>query len=234
MAEHNDQQKDRNDYEYIEPITVAVDCIIFGFNGQDLELLMIPRGFEPEMGRWSLMGGFIQRKESVDDAARRVLHKLTGLEDIYMEQLSVFGAVHRDPGDRVISITYFALIRKDSYDKALVDAYKARWFSLNMLPALIFDHKEMVEASIKQLRKKVKIEPIGFNLLPKKFTLPQLQVLYEAILGYSLDKRNFRKKIEGLSILKKLNEKQKETSKKGAFLYTFDENYKEQEGGFNI
>ena len=210
-------------YENLDLMPVAVDCIIFGFNENALELLLIHRGFEPERGKWSLMGGFVEDDEDVDAAASRVLGELTGLEDIYMDQVSAFGKANRDPGGRVVSIVYYALIRKDHYDQALVDKHNAQWFPLDNLPEMIFDHHEMTQKALSTLQRKLKTEPVGFNLLPEKFTLPQFQTLYEAILGESLDKRNFRKKLLGLDILVKLDEKDKSTSKRGAFLYRFDE-----------
>ena len=221
-------------YDNLNLMPLAVDCIIFGFDGEALELLLIHRGFEPERGKWSLMGGFVELAEGLDEAASRILCKLTGLEDIYMEQVSAFGKVDRDPGGRVVSIVYYALIRKDHYNKELVEKHNAQWFPLNNLPAMIFDHKEMAQAALKTLQQKVKIEPIGFNLLPEKFTLPQIQSLYEAILNEPLDKRNFRKKLLALDILVKLEEKDKSTSKRGAFLYRFDEEKYKQAASFGL
>ncbi|MEM6633117.1 MAG: NUDIX domain-containing protein [Bacteroidota bacterium] len=223
-----------NTYNSISCIPVAVDCIIFGFHDNQLELLLIHRGFEPEKGKWSLMGGFVQEEEDLDVAASRVLQQLTGLDDIYMEQVNTFGKVTRDPGGRVISVAYYALIRKATYNKRLVEHNNAQWFSLYDLPEMIFDHLEMVEKAIEKLRQKVKTEPIGFNLLPPKFTLPQLQALYEAILNEPIDKRNFRKKIQSLNILEKLDEKDKAHSKKGAYLFRFQEEAFEENSTFNL
>lgn len=210
-------------YKEVQQITVAVDCLIFGFNQGKLELLLVHRGFEPERDKWSLIGGFVVNDEDLDDAAYRVLKELTGLEDVYMEQVQAFGKADRDPYERVISVTYSALVLKENYDDGLVRSYKARWFPVDALPKLIFDHEEMVEAAIKRLRRRVKTGPVGFNLLPEKFTLPQLQKLYEAILGEKIDKRNFRKKLSSMNFLVRLDEKDKSESKKGAFLYRFDE-----------
>ena len=209
-------------YENLELMPLAVDCIIFGFNDNNLELLLIHRGFEPEKDKWSLMGGFVGKEENLDDAASRVLTTLTGLEGIYMEQVNTFGKVNRDPGGRVVSVAYYALIRKDQYDETLVEKHNAQWFPLSELPEMVFDHKEMAEAALTRLRRKVKTEATGFNLLPEKFTLPQLQALYEAILDEKLDKRNFRKKIAAIDILEKLEEKDKDSSKRGAYFYRFD------------
>lgn len=209
-------------YKSQDKILVAVDCIIFGFDGQQLKALLIKRGFEPEKGKWSLMGGFVNKDESTDAAAIRVLNQLTGMHDIYMEQLQCFSEVDRDKAGRVISIAYFALINIADYSEQLQSEHEARWFPLNKVPLLIFDHKEMVETAKERLQQKVSNHPIGFELLPGKFTLPQLQNLYEAIYESPLDKRNFTRKILSLGILNKLAEKEKETSRKGAFYYVFD------------
>jgi ADP-ribose pyrophosphatase YjhB (NUDIX family) len=209
-------------YKNHDRLLVAVDCIIFGFDGKHLKGLFIKRGFEPQKDKWSLMGGFVNSGESVEDAAQRILDQLTGLTDIYMEQLFCFGNVNRDPGGRVISIAYFALIKIDDYSKELMDTHNARWFELNKVPGLIFDHKQMVKLAWERLQQKVANHPIGFALLPDKFTLPQLQNLYEAVYETPLDKRNFTRKVLSLGILNKLKEKERESSKKGAFYYTFD------------
>jgi ADP-ribose pyrophosphatase YjhB (NUDIX family) len=209
-------------YKNHDRILVAVDCIIFGFDGHQLKALLIKRAFEPEKGKWSLMGGFVGEKESTDEAAQRVLHQLTGMNNVYMEQLYCFSDVKRDTAGRVISIAYFALINIADYSEQLQLEHEARWFSLDKVPPLIFDHKEMVAKAKERLQEKVGNHPIGFELLPGKFTLPQLQNLYEAIYESPLDKRNFTRKILSLGILNKLNEKEKESSRKGAFYYVFD------------
>jgi ADP-ribose pyrophosphatase YjhB (NUDIX family) len=213
---------DINKYKNHDRLLLAVDCIIFGFDGKRLQGLFIKRGFEPEKGKWSLMGGFVGEDEDVDDAASRVLKQLTGLTDIYMEQLHCFGDVKRDTAGRVISIAYFSLINIADYCEQLQDDHEARWFDLEKMPNLIFDHKQMVQKAKERLKDKVATHPIGFALLPEKFTLPQLQSLYEAIYEGPLDKRNFMRKILGLGILNKLDEKDKETSRKGAYYYVFD------------
>lgn len=209
-------------YKNHDRLLVAVDCIIFGFDGSHLKALLVKRGFEPGLGKWSLMGGFVNKDESVDEAASRILNTLTGLSDVYMEQLFCFGAVNRDPGGRVISITFFALIKIDDYSEALMREHNAKWFSLNAVPSLVFDHKHMINLAIERLREKVSNHPIGFALLPHKFTLQQLQALYEAVYERPMDKRNFTRKIHSLNILHKLKEKEKESSRKGAFFYVFD------------
>jgi 8-oxo-dGTP diphosphatase len=209
-------------YRQHSRLLVAVDCIIFGFDGANLNVLVIKRGFQPEKGKWSLMGGFVDKNESTEGAAARVLHQLTGLSDIYMEQVQVFSEVKRDIADRVISVAYFALINIADYSEHLQKDHEAKWFPMKRIPPLIFDHKTMVSKAKTLLREKAANHPLGFELLPLKFTLSQLQTLYEAIYDTALDKRNFTKKIRSLGILKKLDEKEKESSRKGAFYYTFD------------
>ncbi|MEO8568715.1 MAG: NUDIX domain-containing protein [Ginsengibacter sp.] len=210
------------EYKVHDRMLIAVDCIIFGFDGRTLKALLIKRGFEPESGNWSLMGGFVKKDESVEAAAFRVLEVLTGLTNIYLEQLSSFGEVERDPGGRVVSIAYFALIKIDDYSADIMREHNAKWFDIKRIPAMIFDHKKMILMAMDRLQQKVANHPIGFELLPEKFTLPQLQNLYEAIYETTFDKRNFSRKILSLHILKKLAEKEKLLSKKGAFYYTFD------------
>ncbi len=174
------------------------------------------------MGEWSLMGGFVQNNESVDDAAKRVLAELTGLENVYMEQVGTFGAVDRDPGERVISVAYYALININEYDRKLVKKHNAYWVNINELPQLIFDHPEMVAQARELMKQKASSEPIGFNLLPKLFTLSQLQSLYEAIYGEEMDKRNFRKRVAGMDYVEKTDKIDKLGSKRGAALYKFN------------
>ena len=213
-----------SEYKVHDRVLIAVDCIIFGFDGMALKALLIKRGFEPESGNWSLMGGFVKKDESVEDAASRILEVLTGLTDVYLEQLYSFGEANRDPGGRVVSIAYFALIKIDDYSSEVLREHNASWFNIKRIPTVIFDHKKMILMAKAQLRQKVTNHPIGFELLPEKFTLPQLQNLYEAIYETTFDKRNFSRKILSLRILKKLDEKEKLLSKKGAFYYMFDYN----------
>ena len=203
---------------------VSVDCIIFGFDKGSLKLLLLKRNFEPAKGSWSLMGGFVQDGESVDDAAKRVLAELTGLENVYMEQVGTFGEVDRDPGERVISVAYYALININEYDRNLVQQHNAHWAEINEIPPLVFDHPQMVKQARIMLQKKDSSEPIGFNLLPSLFTLFQLQSLYEAIYGEPLDKRNFRKRVADLNYIEKTDKIDKTGSKRGAALYKFNEN----------
>lgn len=201
---------------------VAVDCIVFGFDGQALKVLLIKRDFEPQKGKWSLMGGFVTKREGVDDAANRVLNNLTGLSEIYLEQLQCFGAVDRDTAGRVISVAYYSLIDIANYTEQLSNRYEAKWFDVKSIPTLIFDHQIMVKKALDRLREKIVTHPVGFELLPALFTLPQLQSLYEAICGYSIDKRNFSKKILTMPFLKKLPQKDKRFSKRGAYYYTIN------------
>lgn len=201
---------------------VAVDCIIFGFDGAGLKLLLIHRGFEPEKGKWSIMGGFVKPDENLDQAAARVLEELTGLRKVYLEQLETFGNPGRDPVDRTISITYFALIDIQKYETQINERFHAKWFPVNKIPKLIFDHTDMVELAKTRLRNKAGLYPILFELMPSKFTLPELQNLYEDVYNKNFDKRNFRRKILSSGLLTKHTEKDKNGSKKGAYYYSLN------------
>lgn len=212
-------------YQKQDRLLAAVDCIIFGFDGQKLKLLLIQRAFEPEKNNWSLMGGFIQSNESADEAAVRILKKLTGLEGVYLEQLHTFSEPNRDPIERTISIAYFALIDSNLYEKQISDEYHPEWFPLDQIPDLIFDHKKMVAMAKENLRYKAALHPILFELLPPKFTLPLLQNLFEDVYEASFDKRNFSRKIISTGLLLKQKEKDKENSKKGAFYYRLDKKH---------
>ncbi len=200
---------------------VAVDCSIFGYEEGELKLLLYPRGFEPAQGKWSLMGGFVQEKESVEEAARRVLLQTTGLKDIFLEQASAFSKPDRDAGARVISMTFVALIRIDIHDKDLVRENGAHWWPVTKLPSLIFDHEEIVANALSALQQKASIDLIGKELLPEMFTLMQLRNLYEAIFQKTFDPGNFRKKVLSIGILERLNIKNTNESKKGAYYYQF-------------
>ena len=197
----------------------AVDCIIFGFDGEALKLLLIKRAFDALKGQWSLMGGFIQPTESPDMAANIILLNLTGLKGVYLEQLGAFGEPARDPIERTISVAYFALIDIHQYEKQISEEYHAEWFPVNQLPALIFDHRQMVDTARQKLRYKAALHPILFELLPEKFTLPQLQSLYEAMYETKFDKRNFSRKVLSTGLLVKQEDKDKEGSRRGAFYY---------------
>ena len=227
-----------NFYSNFPKLLVAVDAIIFGFNENEheLKLLVLKRQFPPEKGKWSLMGGFVSPEENLDNAAHRIVSQLTGLDNVYMEQLYTFGDINRDTGGRIISIAYFSLIKINDHDSELVKKHGASWISVSGIPDLIFDHPEMVERALRKLRIRARTQPIGFELLPEKFTIPQLQRLYEAIYQIPFDKRNFRRKLLAMGLLEKLNEKEKETSKKGAFYYQFNQwKYEELiEKGFNF
>ena len=213
---------------------VSVDCIIFGFNEDGLSLLLLKRNFEPAKGEWSLMGGFIQQNESADEAAKRILAELTGLQDVYMEQVYTFGEIHRDPGERVISIAYYALININEYDRELVQQHNAFWVNINELPDLIFDHNEMVEKARAIMKQKASRAPIGFNLLPELFTLTQLQSLYEAIYGEPMDKRNFRKRIAEMGFIEKTDKIDKTGSRRGASLYKFNDKAYQKDPKFKL
>ncbi|HSJ66424.1 MAG TPA: NUDIX domain-containing protein [Anditalea sp.] len=209
-------------------LLVAVDCIIFGFDGNDYKILLIQRGFAPEKEKWSLMGGFVQENESLEQAADRVLKQLTGLENVYLEQLQAFSEPKRDPIERVIAVAYVALIDIHKYEQQINDDFHARWYLLKELPKLIFDHAQMVETALQRLRYKAAFHPILFELLPEKFTLPQLQAMYEGLYDTKIDKRNFSRKVLSTNLLVKEKDKDKSSSKKGAYFYSIDkENYKE-------
>lgn len=201
---------------------VAVDCIIFGFDGQELKLLLVKRHIEPQKGNWSLMGGFVHPDEGFENAAARVLHKLTGLENVYMEQLQAFGAPGRDPIERTVSVAYFSLIDINKYIQQISHEYHAEWFPIKELPEVIFDHATMINMAKEKLRYKAAFHPILFELLPERFTLPQLQSMYEGIYDAALDKRNFSRKILSTNLLVKQKDKEKESSKRGAFYYKLD------------
>ena len=179
-------------YREHSKVWVSVDCIVFGFENNQLKLLIGRRQMDPGRGEWSLYGGFVRDDESLDEAANRVLYSLTGLKEIYMKQVGAFGAVDRDPGERVISVAYCALINVNDYDDKLRQQYELEWVDLDRLPKLYSDHNQMVSKAISLLRRRIKTEPLSFNLLPDLFTLTQLQHVYEAILGAAIDKRNFR------------------------------------------
>ncbi|WP_031425220.1 NUDIX hydrolase [Flavimarina sp. Hel_I_48] len=211
-----------NNYSSEDKILLAVDCIIFGFDENELKILLIKRDFEPEKGKLSLIGGFLKRSENLDDAANRILLTLTGIQNIYMEQLYTFSKVDRDPGERTLSTSYYALINIKEHNEDLNQQFSAQWYGIDEAPALIFDHGEMVDKAIKRLRRRAISKPIGFELLPEKFTMKQLQKLYEAILAEKQDKRNFINKINSLKVLIKLDEKDMTSSRKGSYLYQFD------------
>ncbi len=209
-------------YEYPRP-ALTVDCIIFGLGENSLKVLLIERADEPFKGMWALPGGFVDMDETIDDAARRELEEETGIKGMFMEQLYTFGDVNRDPRGRVVSVAYYALVNLSEYNvQPGSDARRAEWHEVNQLPPLAFDHALIFETALKRLKGKVRYQPIGFELLPEKFALSQLQRVYELILNKELDKRNFRKKILGMGLLIELPERQKGVSHRAAKLYKFD------------
>ena len=223
-------------YQYPRP-ALTVDCVVFGYDAEELKVLLIQRDLEPFAGKWALPGGFVHIDETLDDAARRELHEETGIADLYLEQLYTFGAVNRDPRERVVSVAYYALVELFHHRlAAATDARNAAWFAVDDTPPLAFDHEHILAMAHQRLRGKVRYQPIGFELLPEKFTLTQLQRLYETILGVTLDKRNFRKKILGMELLIELDEVEKDVAHRAARLYQFDEaKYRTlTERGFNF
>jgi len=213
-------------YEEHDKMYVATDCIIFGFDQGSLKLLVFNRRVAPQKGAYSLIGSFVKLRESVTEAAKRVLAEITGLENVFMEELKTYNLADRDPGYRCISVAQYALISIDEHDKELVESHGAEWYDIRELPNLVLDHNDMVNDALKRLRDKASYQPVGFELLPSKFTIPQLQQLYEAIYQKEIDPRNFRKKIMSFDILTRLDEKDKSTSKRGAYLYCFNSKLK--------
>ncbi|MBD8347624.1 MULTISPECIES: NUDIX hydrolase [unclassified Dysgonomonas] len=209
-------------YKDQEKFYVSVDCLILGFKNDKLYLLISKRKFEPLKGQDSLMGGFVRAEESLSETVSRVVFEYTGIQDVFMEQVGAYGEIGRDTGERVVSLAYYALIDIQSFDDQLCKVHDARWEELDKVGDLIFDHNLILNDTIEILRNKAATKPLGFNLLPEKFTLPQLQSLYEAIYQTPLDKRNFRKKILEMDILEKQEDKDKSSSKRGAFYYKFN------------
>lgn len=203
--------------------SITIDCVIFTFDEGNLEVLLIEHAEGISKGKWGLPGGWIKKEESIDNAANRILQDLTGIKDLYLEQLRAFGEPDRFPLDRVITIGYYALVKKDDFDiKAGFTASDAKWYKVSDIGTLIYDHNSIVDYSLERLRNRVKHAPIGFNLLPEKFTLLQLMQLYEEILNIKLDKPNFRRKILKMKLLVSLDEKQTNVSHRAAKLYQFD------------
>lgn len=243
MAFLHTRKTSRTDNETVSEIQkptidgITIDCVIFGFNKGNLEVLLAHHAEGESIGKWGLLGGYLQKEESSDDAAQRILYELTSLDNIYLEQLKAFTAPNRVPRRRIVTIGYYTLVNREDYNvKAGLTLMEATWHKINELPELIFDHQEILQFSLMQLRNRVKQAPIGFNLLPEKFTLLQLMHLYEEILGIELDKSNFRRKILHMKLLVALEEKQQDVSHRAAKLYKFDpEIYKKlTEKGFNF
>jgi 8-oxo-dGTP diphosphatase len=217
-------------------LAVAVDCVVFALDAAGLQVLLVQRGVEPYQGQWAIPGGFVQPHESVDEAARRELREETGLKNVYLEQLYTFGEVERDPRGRVVAVAYYALVRSAEKTRASTDAREAAWFGVRKIPALAFDHQKILGKALERLQGKVRYVPIGFELLPPKFTLSQLQKVYETILERPFDKRNFRKKVLDTGLLVELDEVEQGVPHRAARLYQFDRNrYQElSKGGFNF
>lgn len=223
-------------YDYPRP-AVTADCIIFGFDAGELKVLLIERGIEPYKGKWAIPGGFLRDNESADDCARRELFEETGLENVFMEQLYTFSNPERDPRGHVVTVAYYALVKLSDYTvKAGDDAKNANWFGISKVPGLAFDHDRILRVALNRLRGKIRYQPVGFELLPERFTLPDLQTLYESILEVKIDRRNFRRKIDSTNLLIDHNESVKGVPHKGAKYYSFDKNkYMELvERGFNF
>lgn len=221
-------------YKYPHP-SVTTDCVLFGFDGSNLKVLLVQRGIEPYKGRWAFPGGFLRMDESAEEGALRELREETGLQGAYIKQFHTFSDPKRDPRERVITIAYYALVKLQDVIGG-DDAAQARWFALNEVPSLAFDHDQILRRAEQELRKQIHFEPIGFELLPEKFTMKELQQLYEAILNVKFDRRNFYNKMLHLGILTQLDETVKNSPKKEAFLYRFNpEMYEEMKNkGFRL
>jgi ADP-ribose pyrophosphatase YjhB (NUDIX family) len=221
-------------YEGYTKVLVSVDCIIFGFDEGKLKILIGRRKYNPGRGEWSLYGGFVAADEDVDDAAKRTLYELTGMRYIYMNQVGAFGRVDRDPGERVVSIAYYALINVSEYDEKLRLEHGLEWVDVDNIPQMYSDHNEMVSKAHRLMQDKLKTEPIGFRLLPHLFTLTQLQRLYEVVYGAELDKRNFRKRVKDMDFIEKTELIDKKSSKRGASLYRFNRRIYDEEPNFKM
>ena len=209
-------------YEYPHP-AVTTDCVVFGFDGETLNLLLINRGIEPYKGCWALPGGFMKMNETAEEGALRELQEETGVKDIYIEQLQAFSTVDRDPRERVITITFLAFVRQEKYEViAGDDAAKAQWFPISELPELAFDHKEIITVALDKLRWKMTYEPLAFRLLNKSFTITQLQTVYEVVFDKKFDRRNFHKKMTTTGYLKPTDQLLRSNGRPSQ-LYTFDE-----------
>jgi 8-oxo-dGTP diphosphatase len=221
-------------YKYPHP-AVATDCVIFGFDGMKLKVLLVERGGEPFLGRWAFPGGFMRMEESAEEGAKRELKEETNLTAHYIEQFYTFSAVDRDPRERVLSIAFFALVKIQEVVGG-DDAKRAQWFAMDEIPPLAFDHDHILRKATERLRERIHFQPIGFDLLPEKFTLKELQMLYEAILGVHFDRRNFAKKMLHFDLLTQLDETVWPTPKREAFLYSFNkEKYFElKQKGFRL
>ena len=228
---------DQNGTKAVILDSISIDCIIFGLKDGSLEVLLVQHAEGLNKNKWALPGGWIYEDEGIDAAANRLLLELTGIEDVYLEQLKAFGDPNRFPLSRVITIGYYALIKEEDYNLTPgFTAMNVAWFKVSQVENLIFDHTQILALGLRRLRRRIRQEPIGFNLLPQKFTLLQLMNLYEQILGKELDKPNFRRKILKMKLLTALNEKEKDVSHRAAMLYQFNpETYQNLlEKGFNF
>ncbi len=223
-----------NYYSEHSKVWVSVDVIIFGFDEGKLKILIGRRQMDPGRGEWSLYGGFVAADEGIDECAARTLQRLTGLKNLYMRQVGAFGSIDRDPGERVVSIAYYALINVKDYDEKLRKEHQLEWVDINNLPSLYSDHNEMVRQALRRMRLKMHSEPIGFRLLPQLFTLTQLQHLYEAVGGQEIDKRNFRKRIKEMGFIEKTELIDKLSSKRGAALYRFNKKVYNEDPNFKL
>ncbi len=221
-------------YNEHSKIWVSVDCIIFGFEENKLKVLIGRRQMDPGRGEWSLYGGFVRIDESVDDAANRTLFELTGMRNVYMRQVGAFGSVNRDPGQRVVSVAYCALINVDDYNSKQQAEHNVEWVNIDELPPMFSDHKDMVLKARKLMQQKIRTEPISFQLLPNLFTLTQLQKLYEAVNGEEVDKRNFRKRVKDMDFIEKTDLIDKLSSKRGARLFRFNKRMFEKDASFKL
>ena len=221
-------------YKEFQKVFLSVDCIIFGFDNSKLKVLIGRRQMDPGRGEWSLYGGFVAASESIEECAARTLFELTGLRNLYMRQVGAFGQVDRDPGERVISIAYYALINVKDYDEKQLKEHGVEWVDIQALPQLYSDHNEMIRKALKLMRQKLRTEPVGFRLLPSLFTLTQLQRLYEAVTGEEIDKRNFRKRIKDMDFIEKTELIDKTGSKRGAFLYRFNKRTYNEDPSFKL
>ena len=209
-------------YSEFQKVLLSVDCIIFGFDNNKLKILIGKRNMDPGRGEWSLYGGFVRSDESLDEAAHRTLRELTGLRNVFMRQVGAFGNLDRDPGERVVSVAYYALINVKDYSERQRKQHDVEWVNIEDIPQMYSDHNNMVVKARKLMKQKIKTDPVGFQLLPELFTLTQLQRLYEAVNGEALDKRNFRKRIKEMDFIEKTDLIDKKTSKRGASLYRFN------------
>jgi hypothetical protein len=221
-------------YKEFQKVLLSVDCIIFGFDQNKLKILIGRRNMDPGRGEWSLYGGFVRNDESLDAAAQRTLLELTGLRNIYMSQVGAFGNIDRDPGERVVSIAYYALINVKDYSERLRKQHGVEWVNIEDIPPMYSDHNAMIAKARKLIQQKIKTNPVGFELLPELFTLTQLQRLYEAVNGEPLDKRNFRKRIKDMDYIEKTELIDKQTSKRGASLYRFNKKAFTEDKNFKL